>query len=146
MCNINQNWLHLRTSLLCLTHSHSNQMVDQEPEIPELEASFASPPTPSCHFPSHDVAEAALHAWALTHGFNVSRRRPMKVKATAEIWGREIHCDRGGAPKNTRKLRDEECQRPSRGCKHTGCPMRIRIVAVNKNEPDGSWMIYIYDD
>lgn len=100
---------------------------------------------PSCHFPSDDAAEVALHAWTLKRGFNVSRRRPMKLRATGDL-GRDVRCGRGGAPKNTRKLKDEEGQRPSRGSKCIGCVMRIHIVAVNKNEPEGSWMIDIYDD
>jgi hypothetical protein len=35
---------------------------------------YEIPPPPEAIFPSHDAAEAAVHAWTRSHGFNVSRR------------------------------------------------------------------------
>jgi hypothetical protein len=105
---------------------------------------IAIPPPPQCVYPKHDEAEAALHAWTLKHGFNVSRRRAryVLIQDVKVVWARNFECDRAGSLKNTQKIADGDRVRAKRGSKRMGCPMRISIRAVDKNKPDGEWGIY----
>ncbi|ETN11039.1 hypothetical protein PPTG_10049 [Phytophthora nicotianae INRA-310] len=57
------------------------------------------------------------------------------------IWKRGFDCDRGGKPKCTQHLKDEDRKRPMRGSMRIGCPMKIILQVVDKSDPTGEWKI-----
>jgi hypothetical protein len=99
-------------------------------------------PPPEETYASEDAAIAAIHTWTKHHGFNVTKRRAFRSGSKSNIvWKRGFDCDRGGQPKCTRHLRDEDRQRPMRGSIRIGCPMKLIVRAVNEDDPSGPWMI-----
>lgn len=105
---------------------------------------YEIPPPPEAIFPSHDAAEDAIHAWTSSHGFNVSRRRARYTDSAKTIlWARNYECDRAGAPppppSGDRPM--SKNSRPGRGSTKIGCPMRMKIAAVRKDNTQGPWKI-----
>jgi hypothetical protein len=56
-------------------------------------------------------------------------------------WARNFECDRAGKPKFTQHLVESDRTRPMRGSKRSGCPMRLKMSAVSKDNVDGPWQI-----
>ncbi|ETP24682.1 hypothetical protein F441_02361 [Phytophthora nicotianae CJ01A1] len=73
--------------------------------------------------------------------FKVSRQK-VEGNKNGDIRTRLFACDRSGKPKNTRHLREEDRVRTMRGSKRIGCPMRIKIVAVDENNTEGPWKLH----
>ena len=100
-------------------------------------------PPPEELFSSQEKAVAAIHAWTLQHGFNVVRRSADKLNGDpGAVWRRYYECDQAGKPKHTQHLTEEQRQRPMRGSKKHGCPMRLCIRAVDLDDLDGEWIIH----
>ena len=93
-------------------------------------------PPPQDTYLSQHRAEEALHAWTRAHGFNVSRERVTYGEGSM-IVARLYACDRAGKPKNSGKLQESDRTRTLRGSKRIGCPMRIKLCALNKTNPSG---------
>lgn len=96
---------------------------------------FVILPPPEDTHASELEAEMAVHAWTKVHGFNVSRR-----KAIDNDYGIVVErfyiCDRAGKPTNTRNLQEQDRRRTLRGSKRIGCPMRLKIRAIDPARPD----------
>ncbi|KAI9905992.1 hypothetical protein PsorP6_014293 [Peronosclerospora sorghi] len=91
-------------------------------------------------YASAEAAEATLHAWTKARGYNVTRDA-IRRNAHRVIMERLFRCDRGGNPQNTRKLTPAQRIRAQRASKRIGCPMRIKIRAVDELHPYGPWKV-----
>ena len=85
-------------------------------------------PPPEEMFTSEEAAVAALHAWTMEHGFNLSIRSAHHVvddDKSTPVWRRYYECDRAGVLKNTGHRTDQERKRLLRGSKCGNCKMQI---------------------
>ncbi|KAI9905426.1 hypothetical protein PsorP6_014288 [Peronosclerospora sorghi] len=98
-----------------------------------------APPAESV-YASAEAAEATLHAWTKARGYNVTRDA-IRRNTDRVIAERLFRCDRGGKPQNTRKLTPAQRIRAQRASKRIGCPMRIKIRAVDECQPHGPWKV-----
>ncbi|KUF90410.1 hypothetical protein AM588_10002643 [Phytophthora nicotianae] len=107
---------------------------------PQIGQVYKIDPPPEGIHPSEAAAEDVILKWTLSRHFNVSRQKVERNK-NGDIRTRLSACDRSGEPKNTRHLREGDRVRTMRGSKRMGCPMRIKIVAVDENNTEGPWKI-----
>ncbi|KAI4724918.1 hypothetical protein E4T49_07329 [Aureobasidium sp. EXF-10728] len=98
---------------------------------------------PERRFPSFEAAIEFGNAWSRDNGFDLVRinkgkqgRNPQGVTYKF-LW----ECKRHGKPANTRKLTPDRRQRAARGSVRIGCRMRIVLVAVEPQVPQGEWQI-----
>ena len=98
---------------------------------------------PERRFPSFEAAIEFGNAWSRDSGFDLVRinkgkqgRNPQGVTYKF-LW----ECKRHGKPANTRKLTPDRRQRAARGSVRIGCRMRIVLVAVEPQVPQGEWQI-----
>ncbi|ETL78801.1 hypothetical protein L917_20448 [Phytophthora nicotianae] len=95
-------------------------------------------PPPEEEYSSEVDAEAAIYAWTAQHGYNVAKKELERNK-NGDVIYRLFACDQWGKPKNTRSLRDQDRVRANRRSCRFGCPMRIKIVAVDGMNSTGPW-------
>jgi hypothetical protein len=98
---------------------------------------------PERRFPSFEAAIEFGNQWSRDSGFDLVRinkgkqgRNPQGVTYKF-LW----ECKRHGKPANTRKLTPDRRQRAARGSVRIGCRMRIVLVAVEPQVPQGEWQI-----
>ncbi|KAG9857936.1 hypothetical protein KCU98_g490, partial [Aureobasidium melanogenum] len=98
---------------------------------------------PERRFPSFEAAIEFGNQWSRENGFDLVRinkgkqgRNPQGVTYKF-LW----ECKRHGKPANTRKLTPDRRQRAARGSVRIGCRMRIVLVAVEPQVPQGEWQI-----
>jgi hypothetical protein len=98
---------------------------------------------PERRFPSFEAAIEYGNQWSRENGFDLVRinkgkqgRNPQGVTYKF-LW----ECKRHGKPANTRKLTPDRRQRAARGSVRMGCRMRIVLVAVEPQVPQGEWQI-----
>lgn len=96
--------------------------------------SFSISPLPENVFDYE--AEAAHHAWNRGKGIDVTKGHHRKDNAKG-IWQCDFKCDKYGHTQNNRHLTEDERIRVQRGTSKTGCTMKIRLEAVNKNDCSG---------
>ncbi|ETL41410.1 hypothetical protein L916_07612 [Phytophthora nicotianae] len=116
---------------------HNNTSSSTQPHIRQV---YKIDPPPDGVFPSEAAAEDVIHKMTLSRRFNVSRQKVERNK-NGDIRTRLFACDRSGKPKNNCHLREEDHVRTMRGSKRMGCPIRIKIVAVDENNTEGPWKI-----
>ncbi|ETI31773.1 hypothetical protein F442_21138 [Phytophthora nicotianae P10297] len=93
-------------------------------------------PPPEEEYSSEADASAAIHAWTARHGCNVTKKQ-LERNTNGDVIYRLFACDQWGKPKNTRSLRDQDRVRANRRSCRFGCPMRIKIVAVDGTNSTG---------
>lgn len=98
---------------------------------------------PERRFPSFEAAIEFGNQWSRDNGFDLVRinkgkqgRNPQGITYKF-LW----ECKRHGKPANTRKLTPDKRQRAARGSVRMGCRMRIVLVAVEPQVPQGEWQI-----
>ncbi|OWY92574.1 hypothetical protein PHMEG_00038374 [Phytophthora megakarya] len=110
---------------------------DYTTEVSQL---YTIEPPPQGVHPSVDAAIDAIHKWTQSRRYDVSRQK-IERNNDNEIRSVLFACDRSGNPKNTRRIREEDRVRTLRVSKRMGCPMRIKIVAIDRYNTTGTWEI-----
>ncbi|ETP51723.1 hypothetical protein F442_03181 [Phytophthora nicotianae P10297] len=125
------------TESTILESSYSPMLIQPSQTVP---TNYQLRPPPEEEYLSEADAEAAIHAWTVLHGYNVTKKQLERNK-TGDVIYRLFVCDQWGKPKNTRRLREQDRVRTNKRSGRCGCPMRIKIVAVDGTNPTGPWKI-----
>ena len=123
--------------------NNDNDNDNDNDEAPSNYSVVCEAAPPERRFPSFEAAIEFGNQWSRENGFDLVRinkgkqgRNPQGVTYKF-LW----ECKRHGKPANTRKLTPDRRQRAARGSVRMGCRMRIVLVAVEPQVPQGEWQI-----
>ena len=124
----------------------SDNEEDRE-ELPTMAHFAPIPNPPEQEYASLAAAEQALVSFSRRHGFEIAKSGSVRKGPTGAILRRPFRCAKGAhdASARYRAKRDAAGFPPQRAkpSKLTGCPFTVAIGAVEKDNPDGPYGIFL---